>query len=142
MHGVTVAVDCLARYNQRVRKDASALNMFGVLLEREGLYRSALKALEMAMHNLSESERPQLEASVRLNMGRTLIKLRRYAEAVAQFEAVAPETFESLCGRALALFKNGDYQGSYGAYQKALSAAWETEDKSHILAAMASIAYK
>jgi tetratricopeptide (TPR) repeat protein len=142
MHGVTVAVDCLTRYNQRIRGDAAALNMFGVLLEREGLLRGAKKALETSLANLNPANESELCTKVRLNLGRVSLKLFSFAAAIEHYAAVAPQTFESLCGFAVANYKEGNYQESYGAYQKALGEAWETGDKSHVLTAMASIAYK
>ena len=58
MFGVTVALDCLARYTERVQGDPCALNMFGVLLERENLLHSAKVALEKALSAaVSEKER-------------------------------------------------------------------------------------
>ena len=55
MFGVTVALDCLHRYTERVQDDACALNMFGVLLERESLLRTARRALEKALAVAAEN---------------------------------------------------------------------------------------
>merc|ERR1719384_96033 len=52
MHGVSVAVDCLERYNDRIKGDPAALNMYGALLEREGLFRRAAQALRTALAGL------------------------------------------------------------------------------------------
>ena len=60
MHGVSVAVDCLERYTGRVRGDAAALNMFGALLEREGLFRRAAAALRDALACLDEERDAEL----------------------------------------------------------------------------------
>ena len=79
---------------------------------------------------------------IRLNLGRVCLSLSLYEEAAATFSAVDPATFESLCGLAAASNLAGRQPESYAAYQRALSEAPETSDKSDVLAAMASIAYK
>jgi hypothetical protein len=46
MHGVTVAIDCLTRYTDRVIDDPCALNLLATLLERENLLIPSRKALQ------------------------------------------------------------------------------------------------
>ena len=90
-------------YSQR---DPCALNMFGLLLEREGLLSSAKRALESAMQALlSPSDDSDLVNLVRLNLGRVCCRRGEYAEAEVHFAKVAPPTFDSLCGQALAMCK-------------------------------------
>ena len=49
MYGITVAADCLLHYVARVPDDACALNMLGILLERERHFRTAKKMLTRAL---------------------------------------------------------------------------------------------
>ena len=78
-----------------------------------------------------------------MNLGRVCLSLSLFDEAAAAFSAVAPATFESLCGLAAVSNLAGRQPESYAAYQRALAEAdVGPADKSDVLAAMASIAYK
>ena len=78
-----------------------------------------------------------------MTLGRVCLSLSLFDEAAAAFSAVAPATFESLCGLAAASNLAGRQPESYAAYQRALAEAdVGPADKSDVLAAMASIAYK
>ena len=83
--------------------DPAALNMYGALLEREGLFRRAAAALRAALGCLAHPERDaELRNKIRLNLGRVCLSLSLHDEAAAAFSAVDPATFESLCGLAAA----------------------------------------
>ena len=70
MHGVSIGIDCLTRYSDRVRDDPCALNLWAILLERQNLLRSARTALQSAQTILEENIADQKYDSVHLNLGR------------------------------------------------------------------------
>ena len=70
MHGVSVGLDCLTRYSDRVRDDPCALNMWAVLLERENLLSSARTALQTAQEILAGRVEDKNYDSVHINLGR------------------------------------------------------------------------
>ena len=69
MFGLTVGLDCLTRYNDRVRDDACALNMMATLLERQNLIGPARKAL-LTAQKIVERKQDENFDSVHLNLGR------------------------------------------------------------------------
>jgi superkiller protein 3 len=141
MYGVTVAVDCLTRYVQRVPDDACALNMLGILFERERHFRSAKLMLARALKLQLD---PNLADKVLQNLGRVLCKLGEFEAAIKCYNKISSATsdFYSKVGLALASWKAEKYQDSYNAYGEALKKAQDDEQRSHVLAAMATIAYK
>jgi len=70
MHGVSISLDCLTRYVDRVRDDVCALNMLSTLLERQNLIGPARTALIEAQKLLGGKEEDQNFEAVHLNLGR------------------------------------------------------------------------
>eukprot|EP00095_Tigriopus_kingsejongensis_P006860 maker-scaffold176_size284796-snap-gene-1.23 protein:Tk06860 transcript:maker-scaffold176_size284796-snap-gene-1.23-mRNA-1 annotation:"conserved hypothetical protein" len=141
MFGVSVASDCLTRYTEIVPDDACALNMLGVLLEREGVLQPSRKALEKALSVVSTIGQRDWEASIRINLARVGFKLHDYSGSIGHY-SLLPPSFPVLCGLAISHYKVGHFQESYVSYQSALNLAGSNEEKSHVLAALASIAYQ
>ncbi|TRY80081.1 hypothetical protein TCAL_09328 [Tigriopus californicus] len=141
MFGVTVASDCLTRYNEAIRKDPCALNMLGILLECGRLYKSARIHLEQALAMAQEQGNPEWVEKIHTNLARVCFKSKDFLGAIA-FYSQLPSSFFALCGMAIAQYKVGHFQESYGNYQSALNLAVNSGEKSHVLAAMASIAYQ
>ena len=69
MHGVTIGLDCLTRYSDRVRDDVSGLNMLAILLERRRLLASSRAALIAAQKFLAGKDDKNFDV-VHLNLGR------------------------------------------------------------------------
>ncbi|KAJ8978707.1 hypothetical protein NQ317_015955 [Molorchus minor] len=118
--------------------DACAWNMLGILRERLGLKDGTLEAYRNS-YRLSEKEYRDL---ARVNYGRVLSKFGKYPQAIDLFQEVQKATFNSGSGLALALFKNGQHEESYNAYEQALH--WLTQEQSSqsdLLVALASMAY-
>ena len=138
MFGVSVAIDNLTRYVERVTHDPCALNMLGVLYERQNLLKSAKKVLTKSL-KLSGPEEQNL---VLVNLARVLYKLGELEASIKCFKKVGQLDFEGQCGLALSCWKAGKLEEAYGAYAAALQMAKSGEQRSHILAAMATIAYK
>jgi superkiller protein 3 len=83
-----------------------------------------------------------LEEHVRMNVARVCFKLSDWTAAQSHYAAVQPQTFESLCGVAVAAYKCGLFADSYSTYQSAMGVTSSQLQKSHVLTAMASIAYR
>ena len=140
MFGVTVAADSMTRYNARIKDDPCALNILGILLEREGLLKSAKTAFETCLKFLNSASKEQ-NVKVILNMGRICFKLKEFQQAITVFSSLSDDNFDGLCGLAISMFKAGLYKEAYEVYKKSLTLAPE-DLRSHILVAMATIAYK
>jgi hypothetical protein len=66
MHGASLAIDCMSRFNELVRDDPCALNIYGVLLEKQNL----LKPAKMALQKASELTKDDQSDSINFNLGR------------------------------------------------------------------------
>ena len=192
MFGVSVAIDALTHYVERVPDDACALNLLGnfhkprgqyfnfifcpflaqfwskissifvnflyiflyifgfhvvyekspylaTLLERQNLLKSAKKFLTKALKLDME---PGLLDHVLHNLGRVLHKLKDFSAAVKCYGKMGHLDFYSQVGLALSLWSAEQIQEAYQAYGAALQLAQTSEQRSHVLAAMATIAYK
>ena len=142
MYGVTVASDCIQRYLRRNPADVCALNLSAIVLERENVLKSAKEALELAL-KLQETYQDGKKIDIlRGNLGRVCHKMALYDEAITHFSAVKDRDFTTLCGLALALEKNSKLEECYGTYLEALNEAKSPTSRSHVLTAMASIAFR
>lgn len=145
MHGVTVASDCLTRYNALVESDPCGLNLLGVMCEREGLLQTSRKALQSALAVLETQQGDVSEErrdKVSLNLGRVAFKLGDFSAAVSHYSAVRAVSFASQSGLAISLYKLDRFEESYNAYQASLSLTEDQTERSHVLTAMASIAFR
>ncbi|PSN51235.1 Tetratricopeptide repeat protein 37 [Blattella germanica] len=125
-----------------IKNNPCAYNMFGLLLERQQLYQGAAQAFELALRVLDNSKDDTLSDMVRSNYGRVLVQLQQYEDAINQYKEVKKADTVTQCGLALAYFKANKYQESYSAYETALEWLAPTDGmKSHILVAMAAMAY-
>lgn len=70
MHGTSLAIDCMSRFTELVRNDPCALNMFGVLLEKQNLLKSAKLALQKASDLVSELPKDENSDAIHFNLGR------------------------------------------------------------------------
>lgn len=75
--------------------------MLGILQERLGLNRNALKSFK----NAFELNEKNYQDKIRTNYGRLLMKLEKYSDAIEIFRQVENTTANSGSGLALALFK-------------------------------------
>ncbi|KZC12335.1 PREDICTED: tetratricopeptide repeat protein 37 [Dufourea novaeangliae] len=139
MHAVFVASDVMHWYLEHHPEDLYARNAYGLLLERQKLYRSAAEQFAVAVQTSVNEEKDM----VCLNLGRVLIQLKKYTEAVTFCQAVRGKAdYNSQCHLALSLFKAKRYEESYSTYETALHSCANTEtEKAYALCAMAAIAY-
>ncbi|PNF23763.1 hypothetical protein B7P43_G16832 [Cryptotermes secundus] len=142
MFAVPVAGDAMVWYTGNIKGNACAYNMLGFLLERQQLYRGAAEAFETALQLLATDEDSTLRDIVLNNHGRVLVYLQRYEEAICQYQKIKKADFITQCGLSVAYFKAKMYEDSYAAYETALEWLAPTDgQKSHILVAMAAVAY-
>ncbi|XP_076247155.1 superkiller complex protein 3 [Calliopsis andreniformis] len=138
MHAIYVAADVLDRYIERHPTDNYARNAYGLLLERQKLYKSAAEQFAVAM-SLCHGDDKNL---VCINLARVLIQLKKYNEAIKLCLTCKEINYNSQCHLALSLFKAAQYEKSYTAYETALRSYANTEiEKAYTLCAMAAIAY-
>ncbi|XP_076296367.1 superkiller complex protein 3 [Lasioglossum baleicum] len=138
MHALFVASDVITWYLEYYPEDRYARNAYGLLLERQKLYRSSAEQFAIAIH----TNVPEEKDAVCLNLGRVLIQLKKYSEAIKLFEAVRRVNYNSQCHLALSLYKAGKYEESYSAYETTLHSFAKSEtEKAYTLCAMAAIAY-
>lgn len=143
MDAIPVAGDAMDWYTGRINESACAYNMLGLLLERQQLYCRAAKAFEAAQKLLETAEDTTLSDMVYSNHGRVLVQLHQYEKAICVYQQVKKPDFSTQCGLSVAYFKAKRYEDSYSAYETALVWLAPTDgEKSHILVAMAAVAYK
>ncbi|XP_033324509.2 superkiller complex protein 3 [Megalopta genalis] len=138
MHALFVASDVMNWYLEYHPEDWYALNTYGLLLERQKLYRSSAERFAAAVHSKITEEKD----IVCLNLGRVLLQLKKYSDAIKLLEAIKGANYNSQCHLALSLYKAGKYEESYNAYETILHSFANTEtEKAYTLCAMAAIAY-
>jgi len=79
---------------------------------------------------------------LQLFLFRVLFKLSDYEGSLIAYKKIVKPDFQSLVGLALACNKAGHFEEAYNAYKGSLSMASDDGERSHVLAAMATIAYK
>ncbi|XP_058800397.1 tetratricopeptide repeat protein 37 [Phymastichus coffea] len=139
MHAVIVASDSMSHYTAHVPTNSHALNSYGLLLERQKLYKSAAEMFSNALKYL-EDDKHKDEISV--NLARVMVQQEKYEDAVKICLGIKEANFASHCQLALSLFKAEHFKESYEAYEAALHwLADAPSDKAHVLCAMAAMAY-
>jgi hypothetical protein len=71
-----------------------------------------------------------------------LFKLSDFEGSLTAYKKIVKSDFQSQVGLALASNKAGHFEEAYNAYKASLSMAADDGERSHVLAAMATIAYK
>ncbi|KAK3911004.1 Tetratricopeptide repeat protein 37 [Frankliniella fusca] len=143
MYAIEVAADCMRWYTERHTSNPCGWNMLGLLLERLKLFQSAQKAFQRGLEEaiLQGSESVPMNA-IRCNLGRVLVNLKDYQQAVCILQAITVPSFASQSELALALFKAEKFEEAYEAYSSALEwLAPDEETKALILMAMAAMQY-
>ncbi|KAG8237939.1 hypothetical protein J437_LFUL017313 [Ladona fulva] len=144
MHAIPIATDCLIWYTGRIHNEPAAYNMLGILLERQKLYKGARQAFGKALSLSENSEEDKVVDIIRNNYARVLVSVGSFEEAAKQYLAIKNPDYVTQCGLAQAYLKGDKYEEAYTAYEAALNWMVEVPDawKSHILVAMAAVAYK
>ncbi|KAF3430707.1 hypothetical protein E2986_08054 [Frieseomelitta varia] len=132
------ATNVMTLYVENRPNDCYARNAYGLLLERQKLYKSAAEQFAVAVCNSTKNEKDL----VSINLARVLIRLKKYNEAIKLCRTVTNVNYNSQCHLALALFKAAQYEEAYVTYETTLHSFADTEiEKSYTLCAMAAIAY-
>jgi predicted negative regulator of RcsB-dependent stress response len=84
--------------------------MLGLLLERQQLHRGAVEAFKAAQQLLERDEDSTLSDMVHSNLGRVLVHLHQYEEAICQYQKVKKADFITHCGLSLAYYKGKHYE--------------------------------
>ncbi|XP_053375489.1 tetratricopeptide repeat protein 37-like [Mercenaria mercenaria] len=144
MGAVPAASDALARYTDRVKTNPLAYNMYGLLLERQKLYKSAAEQFKQAVSLVEHEVDKSILPEVMCNYARLLYKAGDFQLSCSVYNKVAGTcAFMDLCHMGLALYKTGHLElESFQVYTKAAEMAQTDEDKSAVLTALAMVLYK
>lgn len=138
LYAIPYATDLVEWFNCFESENALAHTIIGILQEKYGLLQSAYKSYTRALATV-EKDKKNIAL---LNMGRILLRLQKYDEAIKTYEAITEASLDSASGLALALFKKGLYEESYAAYDTALHWLSNNDiEKADVLVAMAGILY-
>jgi len=88
-------------FSEHEPNDTYALNTYGLLLERQKLYKTAIKQFAAALELSKDKKRDMIS----INLARILIQVEKYEEAVKLCRQVKSASFNFQCHLALALFK-------------------------------------
>ncbi|GAB6019412.1 Tetratricopeptide repeat protein 37 [Chamberlinius hualienensis] len=144
MSAVPAAVDCVTKYTNIITNVPCAYNIFGLLLERQGLLFSAIAAFKRSVLLSSPKSGCDdlLDDKINCNLSRVLRKVHSYNESIECALAIREHDFGSLCGLAFAYYLNGQLQESSLIYEKAFDMAHSDVNKAHLLVALASVAFE
>lgn len=82
--------------------DVCALNIAGLLLERQKMYRSSAEKFSQALESTQDNEEKDL---ISINLARLCVQLGDYEKAIKLCADVNSPSFKSHCQLAIALFK-------------------------------------
>lgn len=99
----------ISSFSEHVPNDVYALNTHGLLLERLGLYNTAVKQFVNALKLSQDEERDMIS----LNLTRVLIQIGKHEEAIELCRQVKCGSFNSQCHLALSLFKGKSFMQIY-----------------------------
>ncbi|XP_062985670.1 superkiller complex protein 3 isoform X2 [Elgaria multicarinata webbii] len=142
MNAIPAAQVALTKYTERIQNDACAFTMLGYLNEYLQLKKQATDAYQRAVLLLKNSEDKEKYNIAMKNYGRSLCALGHYDDAIQAYMSTHLTEFDNIVGIAQAYFKEGHFQESKKAYERALAVAECEQDKAYILTALAIIEYK
>ncbi|PRD33914.1 UNVERIFIED_CONTAM: Tetratricopeptide repeat protein 37 [Trichonephila clavipes] len=112
MNAVVLAADCAVKFVANNCNCAEAFNILGMLLERQGIYNASLKAYERALQLLESRTKTEFVELVRANYARLLCVVNEPKDAIKEFLLLKKVDISIICGFALALYKDGQYEQS------------------------------
>ncbi|XP_033634939.1 tetratricopeptide repeat protein 37-like [Asterias rubens] len=143
MNAVSLATVGLDKVTDRIQTDACAHTMHGLLLERQGLHKSACKAFARALELVNNNRNQDVMSIALANYARSLCSVGQYEEAVKHFQSVTPLIrLEDICCLALSLYKTGNLQASFQAYEQALQLATDGLIRSQLLTCLGMVAFQ
>ncbi|RUS81604.1 hypothetical protein EGW08_010617 [Elysia chlorotica] len=143
MAALPAASDALTKYTTRVKDDATAFNMQGLLLEHQNLFLSSVSAFEKALMILEKNEDAEEERNkIKLNLARVMCKQKKYGECVQCYEKCDLDSnLDHMCMYGLALLRCERFAESLKVYHIALDLAQGSPAQSEIYAALGMIAF-
>ncbi|XP_011495670.1 PREDICTED: tetratricopeptide repeat protein 37 [Ceratosolen solmsi marchali] len=139
MHAVTAASDGMQWYTVHFPCHPYASNAYGLLLERQKLYKSSAKQFVNGLKFVVDAKQKDM---LNINLARVMVNQKFYDEAIKICMSVKEASFVSHCQLALSLFKAEHFKESYEAYEAALDWMDDSEsNKAYVLCAMAAMAY-
>ncbi|XP_052801085.1 tetratricopeptide repeat protein 37-like [Mya arenaria] len=144
MGAVPSASDALARYTECNQTNPVAYNLHALLLERQGLYKTAITQLNRALLLCkSGQENAEILRDVLANCARCYRKNGDYPMACQLYKKLGEQSrVEDLYQFGLALYQGGDCKGAIQVYSQAAELETTDKEKSHILVTMAMVYYK
>lgn len=118
---------------------ADALNSLGLLLERQGLLRSARDSYSRVLSASAQPEKNSEDA--RVNLVRVLCRLGEYDRALEVLSELESRTGDVLCLLGLLHSKRNETAAALKAYEEALTCAVE-DQKANVVLAMAMVTLK
>ncbi|XP_078070894.1 superkiller complex protein 3 isoform X1 [Mustelus asterias] len=142
MNAIAAAQVVMSKYTERIQTDATAFTMLGYLNEYLNLQKQAGEAYHRAVVLFQKTEDEEKLKYARRNWIRALCTAGQYQEAIQAYMLNPPVEFDDIISLALAYLKEGLFQESAKAYEKALTIARTEKEKAHIMIALAMIAFK
>ncbi|XP_055938713.1 SKI3 subunit of superkiller complex protein-like [Argiope bruennichi] len=142
MNAVLLASDCAVKFVANNYNCAEAFNILGMLLERQGIYNASLKAYERALKLLEARDEKDFVELVRANYARILCVVGDIKGAIKEFLLLKKVDVSIICGFALAMYKDQQYEQSLKLLGQAFEKSKNPSDQSHIKVAMAMVAGK
>ncbi|ELT99404.1 hypothetical protein CAPTEDRAFT_188519 [Capitella teleta] len=142
MRAVLTASDSMAKFTDCVTTDAVSFNFYGLLLERQGLFSSAVRAFKRSCEIFRQQGSKDELRKARMNHARALSALGEYNAALEIYEQMNVDSFALVASRALCLFEAERLHDSYAMYEAALGIAPDDASKSHTLTAMGMAAFR
>ncbi|KAJ3035493.1 Tetratricopeptide repeat protein 37 [Rhizophlyctis rosea] len=136
----STAAVCLLKFVERRRDDPAALNLLGLVLERQGQFPRAVEAFDGAMAALTRSTKVNHEQVSQLrkvleNRARALCAAGQYTESAATYARMAElggSDALALVGSGIALYFDGRLQESLLSFEGALQAVGGQAGQSYL----------
>ena len=146
MYAVPSAIDGLVRYRALYPHDGCALNLLGLLYERQKLFSQAEEVFLQGIQCLEEEESTLNQSRIdkmKANLARIYTCMDRYDDATNLYASLQESELSSVFGIALAHFKAGRHEESYFTYNAAQDwLAADDEKLSHLKVAMAMATFR
>ncbi|XP_040578331.1 tetratricopeptide repeat protein 37 isoform X2 [Lepeophtheirus salmonis] len=132
LFGVSSSCDSIEKFLRRYPFNATGWNIYGILLESMGHFKSAIKAF---------TQEKILCNDCNLNLPRVYYKLAYYTKSIQEISSLTSLDMDSSSLLSLSYYSSSKLKNAYCSYQSSLKRATSPQDKSNILIALGTIAY-
>lgn len=136
-HQVQHNIDLLVWLTSKNPKNSWAQNALSILYRYSGLYKNAIRAIEKAEKHCT----PETQVGIHRNLAFSLLKAKRYQEAISKYRQINTLNLNDKFGIALALCKTGQYEEAYATYESLTENKSDMNIVSTAFLAMAAIAF-